>query len=144
VASVGDTAALTYDDLCVALAGGDRAMIDRCITRLKAEGEAPVGVLRIVSRHFRQMNFLNAAVAAGRSAPDVAKSMRMFGPRANAFIAAARLWHGAPLAEAFRRLNEAEARCKSTGYPDWVITARALAALASLPKRGAATNATYR
>jgi DNA polymerase-3 subunit delta len=136
-ASVGDTAGLTYDDLCAAVAGGDRAMADRCAMRLQAEGESPVAILRIVSRHFQRLHGYHAAVAAGRAPGDVVKSMRLYGPRANTFMAAARYWQGAPLIEAFRRLNEAEARCKSTGFPDWTVAARTLAALAAMPQRAA-------
>ena len=136
-ASVGDTAGLTYDDLCAAIAGGDRVMADRCLMRLQAEGESAVAILRIVGRHFRSLHAFHAAVGAGRSPDDAAKSMRMFGPRASSFMAAARYWQGGALVEAFRRLNEAEARVKSTGFPDWTVAARTLAALASMPQRGA-------
>jgi DNA polymerase-3 subunit delta len=136
-ASVGDTAALDYDDLCYAITGGDRAMADRCLVRLQAEGEAPVAILRIVSKHFQRLHAFNAAVGAGRSPDEAARAARVFGPRANTFMAAARQWPGGALVEAFRRLNEAEARCKSTGFPDWTIAARTLAALASVPARGA-------
>ncbi len=136
-ASVGDTAGLTYDDLCFAITGGDRAMADRCVMRLQAEGEAPVAILRIVSKHFQRLHAFQAAVGAGRSADDAARSARVFGPRANTFMAAARYWQGGALVEAFRRLNEAEARVKSTGFPDWTVAARTLAALASMPGRGA-------
>jgi DNA polymerase-3 subunit delta len=133
-ASIGDTALLTYDDLCAAIAGGDRRMADRCLARVEAEGESPVAILRIVSKHFQRLHAFHAAVGAGRAATDVAKSLRLFGPRANSFIAAARFWQGAALAEAFRRLNDAETRCKSTGFPDWTVAARALATLASMPR----------
>jgi DNA polymerase-3 subunit delta len=136
-ASVGDTAGLTYDDLCSAVAGGDRALADRCVMRLQAEGEAPVAILRIVSKHFQRLHAYQAAVGAGRSPDEAAKSMRLFGPRASTFMAAARHWQGGALVEAFRRLNEAETRCKSTGFPDWTVAARTLAALASMPQRGA-------
>ncbi|HEY7610836.1 MAG TPA: DNA polymerase III subunit delta [Alphaproteobacteria bacterium] len=136
-ASVGDTAGLTYDDLCFAIAGGDRVMADRCVTRLQAEGEAPVAILRIVSKHFQRLHAFHAAVGAGRSPEEAARSARVFGPRANTFMAAARYWQGGALTEAFRRLNEAESRCKSTGFPDWIVAARTLAALASMPQRGA-------
>jgi DNA polymerase-3 subunit delta len=136
-ASVGDTARLTYDDLCASIVGGDRVMADRCLTRLQAEGEAPVAILRIVSRHFQRLHAFHAAVGAGRSPDDAAKSMRMFGPRASSFLAAARFWQGGALVEAFRRLNEAEARVKSTGFPDWTVAARTLASLAAMPQRGA-------
>jgi DNA polymerase-3 subunit delta len=134
-ASVGDTAALDYDDLCYAITGGDRAMADRCLVRLQAEGEAPVAILRIVSKHFQRLHAFHAAVGAGRSPDDAARSARVFGQRANTLMAAARQWQSGALIEAFRRLNEAEARCKSTGFPDWTIAARTLAALASMPQR---------
>ena len=136
-ASVGDTAGLTYDDLCASVVGGDRVMADRCIMRLQAAGESSVAILRIVSKHFQRLHAFHAAVDAGRSPDDTAKAMRMFGPRASSFMAAARYWRGGALVEAFRRLNEAEARVKSTGFPDWTVAARTLAALASMPQRGA-------
>jgi DNA polymerase-3 subunit delta len=135
-ASVGDTAGLDQDQLCAAVAGGDRAMADRCLTRLQDEGDSPISVLRAVSRHFLKLHAFHAAVGAGRSADDAARSARVFGPRAGTFMAAARYWQGGALIEAFRRLNEAEARCKSTGFPDWTVAARTLAALASMPQRG--------
>ncbi len=134
-ASVGDTSALDEDDLCAAISGGDRAMADRCLVRLQAEGESPVRVLRIVSLHFQRIHAFHAALSAGRSQDEAARSARFFGPRAGAFVATARQWQGATLVEAFRRLNEAETRCKSTGFPDWIVAARTLSALASVPQR---------
>jgi len=136
-ASVGDTAALDYDDLCYAITSGDRAMADRCLVRLQAEGESPVAILRIVSKHFQRLHAFQAAVSAGRSPDEAARTARVFGPRANTFTAAARQWQSGALVEAFRRLNEAEARCKSTGFPDWTVAARTLAALAGIPQRRA-------
>lgn len=133
-ASVGDTAGLTYDDLCDAIAGGDRATADRCLTRLEAEGESPVGILRIVGRQFRQFHAYEASVAGGRRPDEALRQARVFGARAGTFQSMARFWQGATLIEAFRRLNEAEARCKSTGFPDWIVAARTLSALASMPR----------
>jgi DNA polymerase-3 subunit delta len=135
-ASVGDTSALDNDDLCAAIAGGDRAMADRCLVRLQAEGESPVRALRVVSQFFQRMHAYQAALGAGRSSDEAVRAARFFGPRGPAFSAAARQWQSATIVEAFRRLNEAEARCKSTGYPDWIVAARTLAALASFPQRG--------
>ncbi len=134
--SVGDTAALDEDDLCAAIAGGDRATADRCLLRLQAEGESPVRVLRVVSQIFQRMHVYQAALGAGRSSDEAVRAARFFGPRGPAFGTAARQWPAATLVEAFRRLNEAEARCKSTGFPDWTVAARTLAALASIPQRG--------
>jgi len=136
-ASVGDTAGLTYDDLCNAIGGGDRAMADRCLVRLEAEGESPVAILRIVSRQFQRFHAFHAAVAGGRRPDEALRQARVFGPQAGMFPAMARFWQGAVLIEAFRRLNEAESRCKSTGFPDWIVAARTLASLASLPQRAA-------
>jgi DNA polymerase-3 subunit delta len=136
-ASVGDTAGLTYDDLCNAIGGGDRAMADRCLVRLEAEGESPVTILRIVSRLFKSFHAFHASVAGGRRPDEALRQARVFGARANSFLAMTRFWQGAALIEAFRRLNEAESRCKSTGFPDWIVAARTLASLAGMPQRGA-------
>ncbi len=134
-ASVGDTSELTFDDLCGAVAGGDRAMVDRCVTRLEAEGESAVAVLRIVGTHFRRFHTYHALSAGGRPPAYLMKSWRLFGPRAARFEAAARAWQGAVLVEAFRRINEAETRCKLGGFPDWIVTARTLLALAGMSGR---------
>ncbi len=137
-ASVGDTAGITYDDLCAAVAAGDRDWADRCAVRLQQEGEAAVTLLRIVSRHMQRFHQYHAALAQGRPAMEVTRGLRLFGPRASAFTAAARVWRGALLSDAFRRLNEAEQLCKSTGYPDFLIAARALAALTGLARNATA------
>jgi DNA polymerase-3 subunit delta len=42
-----------------------------------------------------------------------------------------RYWTPAAIAEALRRLNEAEAKCKSTGMTDLALASHTLAALAS-------------
>ncbi len=136
-ASVGDVASLTYDDLCSAVAAGDRALADRCLARLEAEGESAVAVLRIVGRHFRQLHEYHAATKSRQPMTPLLRAWRMFGPREDAFRAAAGDWPAAKAVEAMRRISDAEARCKSTGYPDWTITARTLTAIAGMaaPRR---------
>ena len=112
-------------------------MADRCLTRLEAEGESPVAILRIVSRQFQRFHAFEASVAGGRRPDEALRQARVFGPRASSFQAMARFWQGPTLIEAFRRLNEAESRCKSTGFPDWIVAARTLSALASMPRAAA-------
>jgi DNA polymerase-3 subunit delta len=134
-AVVGDTAHLTFDDLAAAVADGDMKRLDRLVQRLAAEGVNPVALLRVVSGHFRRLHQFMALVAAGRPAASLLPQFRLWGPRARRFEAQARRWDAPALAEAFRRLNEAESRCKSTGMPDALIAARALAGLAQLGQR---------
>lgn len=134
-AVVGDTAHLTYDDLVAAVAEGDMKRLDRLLLRLAAEGEKAIGVLRVVAGHFRRLHQFNALVAAGKPPGALLPQFRLYGPRASRFQAQARRWHVEALAEAFRRLNEAESRCKTTGMPDDLVAHRALAGLAQLGQR---------
>jgi DNA polymerase-3 subunit delta len=132
--SVGDTAHLTESDLCDAVAGGRPQQLDRCLLRLRQEGESAVRILRIVGSHFKRLHQYHAAPAANRV--NMLRSFRLFLPQAQEeFRRQAGRWPPDLIALAISRLNETETRCKSTGYPPWPITARALLALCRLPPR---------
>ncbi len=132
-AVVGDTAALSLQDVAYAVGGGQPAALDRALARSFAEGQSPVGVLRAVARHFQQLHLMSAALASGRDAQGALRQMRppVFWKLQDAFLAQARGWPPAWLGRALTRLLEAEAACKRSGLPDQAICAQALLELAS-------------
>ncbi len=131
-AVVGDTAALSLQDVAYAVGRGDAAALERALARSFDEGTSPVGVLRAVSRHFQQLHLAAAGLAQGRDAEGVLRQMRppVFWKVKEAFLAQARAWPPAWLGRALTRLLEAEAACKRSGLPERAVCAEALLQLA--------------
>ena len=131
-ACVGDSAALSVDDLAYAVGGGAAAAADRALARSLQEGVQPVAALRAVSRHFQRLHLVVGLVESGLPLDDASKRLRppLFWKAAPAFRAQAAAWSPAALARALARLLEAEADCKSSGAPEATICARALLEIA--------------
>ena len=139
VACVGDSAALTLDDLALAVAGGDLAGLERTLLRSLEAGSSPVAVLRAVARHFQRLHIAAGSIATGLSPGDAVRRLRppVFWKMADRFTAQCSAWPSRPLARALDRLLQAEAACKETGAPAEVIAARALLEIAAnAPLRG--------
>lgn len=137
LAVVGDSAALSLEDLAFSVAGGDIAGADRAYKRCLQEGITVVGMLRAVSRHFQRLH-LAVGLAAESGDPDSAlKKLRppVFWKQAAPFKAQMRLWPPRLLGAALSRLLEAEADCKRTGFPDEALAGRLLLDLAALPRQ---------
>lgn len=133
-ACVGDTAALTLDDIALACADGDIPELERAFDRALQEGANPVQPLRAAARHFQR---LHVVVGSG----DVEGAMERLRPpvfwkHKARFKSQADAWTPALLGRALDRLLEAEGRVKSTGLPQETIAARALMEIAHRsPKR---------
>lgn len=132
VACVGDSAALSMDDLALATADGDHATAQRVLDRLLREGSQPVSVLRALSRHFQRLHLASGLMAQGRSAEQAVATLK---PPV-IFKAVDRVrrqlgrWPADRLGRALQVLLEAEGECKTTGMPAAEITSRALMQLA--------------
>ncbi len=131
-ACVGDSAALSLDDLAFAVAGGAAAEADRALARSLQEGVQPVGALRAVARHFLRLHLVVGLVEGGLPLDDAIKRLRppLFWKLATPFRAQAAGWPVAALARALARLLETEADCKRGGAPDATICARTLLEIA--------------
>jgi DNA polymerase-3 subunit delta len=131
-ACVGDTAALTLEDVAFAAADGDSAALDRALQRVWQEGTEPIGVLRAAATHFRRLQLAAARVAAGARANEAIQALRppVFFKRRDRFVAQLGRWSPARLASAQRLLLEAEYDCKQTGAPGAMLCAVALGRLA--------------
>lgn len=131
-AVVGDSSALTLDDLALALADGDSAALDRAYGRALAEGSDAIAILRAAARHFLRLH----QVASAADARAAIKALRppVFFKLEQRFLAQLRLWPLQRLAEALERLIEAEARIKTNAQPKDAIAERALLEIAGRAK----------
>lgn len=132
-ASIGDTAALSLDDLVFAIADGRVAEADRVIQRNFQEGTSPVALLRAVARHFERLHLAGLAAAANGDLDGALRRLRppVFWKNADRFKAQVRNWPPALLGRAQRRLLETEMACKRTGAPDTTLCAETLLRIAA-------------
>ncbi len=136
-ASVGDSAATSYDAVAYAAAGGDQPGLDRALDRAFTEGLHAVGLLRAVARHLRRLHLAIAQAARGRSPEQAMKALRppvifIFTGR---FGAQMRAWPNDRLAAAMEILIAAEVECKTTGLPARAICGRALMRIAQAARK---------
>lgn len=118
-AAVGNSSALSLDNVVMAAAGGDAMAADRALTRSYQEGVNPVPVLRALARHLIRLQLARAHVDSG-TPPDAAmKTLRppVFFKEAGAFRNQLRNWTMDRLAQALSLVLEAEQQCKRTGSP---------------------------
>ncbi|CAA7621852.1 DNA polymerase III subunit delta [Magnetospirillum sp. UT-4] len=127
-ACIGDSAALSMDDLALAAADGDHATAQRALERLFREGTAAVTVLRAVSRHIQRLHLAAGLVAHGKSADVAMKSLKppVIFKAEDRFRRQLGRWSTDRLGRALELLLEAELECKTTGMPAEEICSRAL------------------
>jgi len=136
IACVGDSSALSMDEVGFSAAGGDLAGLDRALERSFLEGAVSVGVLRAVTRHFDRLHQAASAVAAGSDEDSAMAALRpaVFFKDKTRFAAQLRRWSQRRLAAALARLLETEILCKTTGMPDETICRQTLFDLAQQAK----------
>ena len=146
MACVGDSSALSMDEVAMATAGGEMAALDRALDRVFLEGAAPIAVLRAVARHFERLRQAAAAVASGASEEAAVAALKpaVFFKHKARFGKALRRWNAGRAAAALSRLLETEILCKTTGMPAETICRQALFEMAQEPShstRGARVTA---
>ena len=131
-ACVGDSAALSLEDLAFAVAGGQPAGAERALQRSLQEGGQPVRALGAVARHFQRLHLVRGLTGRGETLDGAVKGLRppVFWKRAESFKAQATAWPPGALARALERLLEAEAACKQSGAVPDTICARTLLEIA--------------
>ena len=134
LACIGDTAALSLDDLTYALGDGDQVTMQRVFGRLTAEGTSSVSILTAVARHFMRLHETRGRMAEGKSADQAAAMLRppVFFKLKDRFQGQARRWNEALLARSLDILMEAEMAAKSTDIPTEAAVERALMQLAQV------------
>lgn len=142
VACVGDSVALSLEEIGSAAAEGDSERLERALGRAFGEGVPPVTVLRAVTRYLGRLHLVSGRIAGGETEEGAIAGLRppLFFKAKPAFQRQLKLWDLGRLAEALEILTRAEIECKTTGYPARSICGRALmrvAAGAEPPGRGA-------
>ena len=137
-AVVGDSAALSLDDLCYAVTDGDMAGLDRAMERSLQEGQSEVAILRAVSRHLLRLQVTVDRMSRGDSAEHAIKALRppVFFKRATQFRRQAQGWRSDRIKRALELALSAEIGCKRTGMPASAVCGRALMQIAALARQG--------
>ncbi len=137
LACIGDSAALSSDELTYSVTAGDYAGLERDLTRLWHENTAPVAIIRNLQRHIHRLIRVQAAMKSGADAETAVKRLQppVFWKYRSAFLAQARQWSLPRLSAALALLTEAELQAKTTGLPERAVCSRALLATAQLARR---------
>jgi DNA polymerase-3 subunit delta len=132
-AVVGDSSAMTLDDIAFAVADGDAEQLDRAFVRALEEGSSEIEILRAAARHFLRLH----QVASAEDPRAAIRALRppVFFKLEPRFLAQLRRWPAARLAEALDGLIRAETRLKTNAQPRHAIAERALLEIA-LQARG--------
>ena len=137
MASIGDSAAVTLDDLALAAADGDQGEAQRVLDKMLAEGVHPVVVVRALARHFKRLHLLAGMLAAGRSADQAISALKPkpFFRTVLRLRAQMSRWPTARAGSALDLLQQAEIDAKTTGLPAAAICGRAVMQLARAASR---------
>ncbi len=128
MASIGDSAELTLEDIAFATAAGDQARLGRALTRSFHEGKGPVPALRATAKHFQRLHLTSGRHDGGMALEQAIKSLRppLFFKHQAAFRRHLELWSTPGLVRALDIVLDAERACKVTGAPDEALCSRAL------------------
>ncbi len=137
VAVIDEGESLQLNDAAFAAFGGDFDRLEATLGRLLQAKTQPITVLNAVTRHGHRLHLTRAGMAGGRSAEQAAKALRppLFFKDKSAFLRQAQRWPAAGLARALEILRQAEADCKTTGFPAEAICRRALTQIAAAGRR---------
>jgi len=137
LACVGDSAAMTLEDVAFAAGGGRPDDLARALSRAFQEGAGAVAVLRMTARHFQRLHQARNLLAAGATPATAIAALRpkVFFKREDAFRAQLRTWSETSLAGALESLTQAEVDCKTTGFPAEAVCGQALMALGARARR---------
>jgi DNA polymerase-3 subunit delta len=141
--SIADSAALSLDDAVLASAEGDATALDRALSRVFQEGEAPVSVIRATLRHMQRLHALSARIVAGESVEGALRAARppIFFKQQDSFRRQLTRWREPQLRRQLTALAATEAQLKTTGMPGETVCRAALFALAAAahPARNSAS-----
>lgn len=126
--AIGDGGALGLDDVANAVGRGDGTALEQALTRAWGAGQSPVRVLRLVLVHFQRLHQTALALTAGRSPESAMAGLQppVLYMNRRRFAEQARLWPVGRIEAVLGRLDEAERRCKLTGFPGEAVCGQAL------------------
>lgn len=115
---VGNSAELTLDDLCNALADGNIRAVDRVMQKLVRENTQPIQILRALQRYFLRLHLLVSKIAAQGMSIDQAIGEikpKVFFKQVPVLRRQLGLWKAPMLEQALLMLTKAEQASKETG-----------------------------
>ncbi|MCH2547777.1 MAG: DNA polymerase III subunit delta [Alphaproteobacteria bacterium] len=115
---VGNSAELTLDDLCNALALGNIRGVDRVMQKLLHENTQPIQILRALQRSFLRLHMMSATMRKQRITADQVineAKPKIFFKQVDNMRRQLGLWSLTTLEEAMLMLTKAEQACKTTG-----------------------------
>ena len=130
-ACIGDSAALSMDDLAYALGDGDLLAMEHALSRSLREGANPVAILRATARHLLRLHLVAGLGAQGTALEAAMKKLRPppFWKLAPRFRTQVQSLTPDLLSRALAKLLETERACKRSGAPGELLCAQALSAL---------------
>jgi DNA polymerase III subunit delta len=137
LACIGDSTALSLDDVIFAAADGDTVRLEGSLLRCLQEGQSAVGVLRAMMRHFQRLHLAAARIAGGASADDALRAVRppVFFKQQERFKAQLAAWPPHRAAAALDSLTRAELNSKRAVLPQETILREALFSIARAARR---------
>jgi DNA polymerase-3 subunit delta len=137
IASVGDNAADSMDDLIYATGDGNSNSVDLFLMRSFQAGASSVGILRSLTNHLMKLESAGVRIAEGEEVSRVLKTMRppVFYKLERQFLGQLKIWQGDALTRGLQLTLEAELLCKRTGIPEELICGRTLLQIASLARQ---------
>lgn len=137
VACIGDSSAELFDQAGSATMHGDAPGMIRALGKAMEGGNSAVGILRLVARRIQRLHYVASAVEGGARRDAAFKGLTppAFSREANEMSLLLSRWTAPRLARALELVNEAEAKCKTTGMPTEAICARTLMQLAHAAKQ---------
>jgi DNA polymerase-3 subunit delta len=137
VACIGDSTALSLDDVIFAAADGDTIRLEGSLLRCLQEGQSAVGVLRAMMRHFQRLHLAASRIASGASPDEALRAVRppVFFKQQDRFKAQLGTWPVRRAAAALESLTRAELNSKRAGLPQETILREALFSIARAARR---------
>ncbi len=138
-ACIGNSAALSLDDLTNHVASGNFPSAERALTHILSEGIPAVTVLRHLQTHFTRLHAVKSRLQAGEDLEQALKKLRppLFWKAKPAFQAQLAAWRPAQIEQALLLLMAAEARCKQTAFNPGILCSRAVLSLSQTAARAA-------
>jgi DNA polymerase-3 subunit delta len=139
IACVGNSAALSLDDLARHVASGQFGEAERILEHVLSEGIPAVTVLRNLQNHFLRLHVSKARMQRGESMEDSLKKLRppLFFKVKSAFEFQLSAWNLNQLEQALALLSGVEAKCKQTASDPHTLCSRAVLSLSQIGLRAA-------
>ena len=137
IACVGNSAALSLDDLARHVASGQFAEADRILTYVLSEGLPAVTVLRTLQNHFLRLHITKARMQKGESMEAAMMKLRpaVFFKVKSAFESQLNGWSLGQMEQALALLAGVEAKCKQTANEPQTLCSRAILSLSQIGAR---------